>query len=112
MEDGSGNSHIVNTLNPDTPAGTNGFKTYIAYGQMFTYSSAINADRYKHDEGTIQRLGMFGIKLFGDFSFTTSNDTSIIGDDDKGQTENGTFNFGGANGFPLSYFNYTGPCYH
>ncbi|WP_082577840.1 DUF6443 domain-containing protein [Flavobacterium sp. Root186] len=107
---GNGNSHVVNTLNPDTPSGlTNDFKTSITYGQMFTYSSAINAERGPRDGEAIQRLAIIGLKG-ADISFTTSNDTGIMGggDTDKGQTGNGTLNVGGANGFSLSYLNYTG----
>lgn len=108
---GSGNSHVVNTLNPDTPSGiTNDFRTSLTYGNMYTYSSAVNAERGPNDGGAIQRLGMIGFKAFGDLSFTTSNDTKMLGGGgtDKGQTGNGTLNVGGANGFSLSYINYTG----
>ncbi len=108
---GNGNSHVVNTLNADTPSGiTNDFRTSVTYGQMLTFSSAINTQRDINDGGAVQRLGMIGVKAFGDASFTTSNDTGIMGGGgtDKGQTGNGTLNLGGANGFSLSYMNYTG----
>jgi RHS repeat-associated protein len=107
---GSGNSHVVNTLNPDTPSGiTNNFSSSVTYGQMFTFSSAINAERGPNDGGAVQRLGMVGLKAF-DVSLTTSNDTAKMGGGgtDKGQTGNGTLNIGGENGFSVSYMNYTG----
>ena len=105
---GTGNSHTVNTLNPDTPSGiTNDFKTSATFGQMLTFSSAINAERGANDGGAVQRLGLVGVKAFGNMSLTTSNDTGIMGGGgtDKGQTGNGTLNVGG---FSVSYLNYTG----
>jgi len=39
---GNGNSHVVNTLNPDTPSKiTNDFKSSTTYGQMFTLNSPL-----------------------------------------------------------------------
>jgi hypothetical protein len=73
-------------------------------GQPATVGTGTN------DGGAVQKLGMVGIKAFGDVSLTTSNDTGIMGGGgiDKGQTGNGTINVGGANGFSFSYTNYTG----
>ena len=52
-----------------------------------------------------QRLGLIGLKA-GDVSFTTSNDTGIMGGGgtDKGQTGNGTLNIGGDKGFSFFLF--------
>jgi len=76
---------------------------------MFTYNSAINAEREVNDGDIIQRIAMIGLKT-SDISLTTSNDTNLMGGGgtDKGWTGEGTLNFGGSNGFSLSYVNFTG----
>lgn len=69
----------TNTLNYNSPSAIqNDFQNSFSYGQLLTWNSALNGQRFSLAD--IQRQGMIGFRL-GDFNVSSNNDTKYYGGD-------------------------------